>query len=301
MPMLVSEDSVINQHSLDWLAKTLSPAEEKRHYLGKMIRANGRISLIRKIAPNIKIIFVIRNPVDVLNSVAQMFSFYGSEFYESDFDRFAAEVAFRFGRNIQSGSDDLSGIKTEYAFWYYSNRAFLEFATRNPQNILTIAYEAFVENRSSVVSRICDFVGIDFNPDYSKAAEENLGVVQQNHSALTQAELISLQSKVSVYKGLLEQVSVIPSVPVDMLIRTNQWSEIQHIDRTSQSLNTLDARIQLRDKNSQLLQKEIQLEDLQMKYSLALGEISKILASKRYRSAKWILTPLDKLRKLRMK
>ena len=313
IPMLTNEDSVIDQGSLDWLAKTLSPVDGKQHYLGKMNRANGRIRLIREMVPNTKIIFIIRNPLDVLNSSVQSFSLYGDDVYESDFDRFATEVAGRFAQSIQPKSDDISHIEAEYAYWYFSNLAFLEYAQNNPQQIQTICYEALVENRADVVRRICDFVGIDFHPDFVEAAAQSFGPVKQKYESLTQSEFVYLQGKVSVYKELLELVSLVPTVPVETLISTKRWGENEKFVDSSQNFNSLYARNQLRTKKlelgkvklqlaemqTRLRNKELQIADLQNRNSQTVTKLSTVLGSKRYQFINWLLTPLDRLKKLR--
>ena len=68
-----------------------TPLQKGNSLLIKLIRANGRFSLLKQCAPDLKSIFIIRNPIDVINSVINLFSFYGDDFYSSDFPRLIIE------------------------------------------------------------------------------------------------------------------------------------------------------------------------------------------------------------------
>lgn len=306
LPILVTEGHVPDQTSKDWLVQTLRPLGGKRCYLGKMIRANGRIRLIREVAPDTKIIFFIRNPLDVLNSAAQLFSFFGSEFHESDLERFKAEVRKHFGRDMPDSTIGSSSIEAEYWYWYFSNQFFLQYAQKNPQDLLSVAYEAYVENRETTVQRICEFVGVDFEPHFAIASREKLGPVQHSHSALTQTEFAFLQQKVSEYGQMLSLVDIVPDAPVSSLIKTTQWSSGSNISRPTRPYNGLhlsrllmQKEAELRDMTSQLSQLRDAHVRLRDEKSWLADELTAVRSSTRYRFINRALAPLDALKKHR--
>lgn len=290
LPMLVGEDSVINQSSKQWLANTLAPTDDKRHYLGKMIRANGRVRLIRELSPNTKIIFLIRNPVDVLNSASQLFSFYGSEFYESDFSRFASEVEERYGRGTELTERGPKQIVAEYSYWYFSNLAFLDYAKENPANILSLSYEAFVEDRERIVQRICDFLGLEFRSDYAVASRKKRGPVQQSVKGLSEAEFAFLHDKLTSYESLLQHVDIAPRQAVGELIRTTECDPTAQPRQSLPEFSSLHAGNELRKALGKLRRKEIERARLE-------SELVQIRTSKRYRFINRLLAPIDALRK----
>lgn len=258
IPMLVGENFPIDPHSRAWLKETLTAQSGKRHYLGKMIRANGRVRLIRELAPHTKIIFLIRNPVDVLNSASQLFSFYGSEFYESDFSRFANEVEERYGRGAELSEPGPGQIVAEYGYWYFSNLAFLDYTKENPVNILSFSYEAFVEDRVSIVWRICEFLGLEYRSDYAAASRKERGPVQQATMALSEAEFAYLQARVATYESLLQNVDVVPRQALAQLIKTTNWSPTAQSRVFLPEPNSLHARSELRKALENLRREELE-------------------------------------------
>jgi hypothetical protein len=221
LPMFVTDKGSVEQESKDWLSNVLQPRKGYSHYLGKMIRANGRISLIRELGPGHKFIFLIRNPVDVLNSASQLFSFYGSEFHSSDFDRFQAEIRAGTKSEFEIPAGKLKTIASEYLFWYFSNLAFLEYVKKFPNSFLTLSYEEFDQNQHSVIKKICEFIGIDFRPEYPQLASKKVGAIKGRTSALNAIEYEFLRSKLTIYEELLNHVEIKPRDSISNYVKTS--------------------------------------------------------------------------------
>jgi len=285
LPILVNENSIVSEHSKDWLRRTLTPADGKSHYLGKMIRANGRIRLIRELVPTTKIIVLTRNPLDVLNSASQLFSLYGTQFHESDYKRFFAEVQTLFQINSNSIANELSDIDAEFRYWYFSNRVLLEYAKSHPSNFLSISYEAYVENRQELAKRICDFIGVEFNSSFLLAAGRVVGAVKHDTPALTRNEYEYLLSKVDTYKELLNFVDCKPKMPIESFIKTSSWSEVIVAPENSPCFNGFHAGRELR-------RMEINLAQVS-------SELTAILASKPYRMLTRLLAPYNWIKRLK--
>jgi len=155
LPMLIeSPESFTDNKFLRKLVST----EKSAHESYKFTRANGRIHLLKKLCPDCKIIFIIRNPLDVLNSIRQRFSFFGGEFHTDDYPRFLQEINEVYGQGIISESNNR--IKRELDFWYFMN----EFALRSIQQygdeILVICYEEMMKNPENTLKRICEYLEV---------------------------------------------------------------------------------------------------------------------------------------------
>ena len=292
IPLILGEHSEVPPESKVWLRGLLTPADGKSHYLGKMIRANGRISLIREISPQTRLIFLIRNPVDVINSASQLFSFYGTEFHSNDFTRFKIDVASGFDECQPVVTDNLTRVEKEYIFWLYSNRAFLEFARNHPENILTIAYEAFVEQRNRVVREICEFVQVEYMEGYTELAKSIVGPTRQQVSALTSREHDFLLDTLSNYEKFMEGLDLRPSGKIDEWLRVktpgtpdelHEWTDIENYTGAFASRA-------LRDAKTQIENQQVRIQDLQRL-------LNGLQQSRRVRLVNWLLSPLDKMRK----
>ena len=286
IPMLALNSTGLSMESCSWLSETLTAQDGKVHYLGKMIRGNGRIGLIRELSPCTRIVFVIRNPVDVLNSAVQLFSFFGSEFYESDYERFQSEVVERLNVQRDSESSDQSVIQREFEYWHLSNKAFLDFASQHPENILSFAYEAFVDDRPRLVERICKFLDLEFREDYAEKSANPVGPVRQTANGLTKAEFEFLSRKLTVYNELLGSVQEAPLAPTTSLPRIVGWCKGERRMSSEPFLNAYAA--------SKVLKKniaELERDNLELRRNL-----EKICSSRRYRMLNWLLSPIDNLR-----
>lgn len=290
IPILVGDKYEIDPVSHEWLKETLTARGGKKKYLGKMIRANGRIRLIREIAPGTKIIFIIRNPVDVLNSSSQLFSFFGSEFHESDLSRFAKEVEEQYGRGSEVSKPDPKYLVSEFCYWYFSNLAFLKYARESPTNILSIAYEAFIEDRERVVRQLCDFLGLEFQSDFAEASKKERGPVQHGTTALSEVEFSFLHSKLTIYDSLLESVDLVPNGSLLELVKTSSWNPALEPRLSALPFNSLHAGKVLNKTIGDLQRKEFECDRLD-------GELARIMNSHRYRLANRLLAPIDALRK----
>ena len=291
IPLLLNEQSNIPPASRQWLKDVLTADYGKKHYLGKMIRANGRVSLIREVSPQTKIIFLIRNPVDVINSASQSFSFYGPEFHTSDFPRFKENVVSCFQEDVNAKFEGSLKVEMEYAYWLYSNRSFLSFAERHPENVLTIAYEAFVEQRDKSVEKICEFLELDYQEGYSQFSKTVVGPVKQNSSVLTFRESEFLFDTLKDYRKFIDQTALRPSKKIEDLVKLQkQNADIGLQGATNvEFYNGMYASTELRSAKADIESQLAKIRQLQL-------SMEKLQNSKRVRFVNWILSPLDKIR-----
>lgn len=174
-------------------------SEEKKHLLCKLIRANGRQLLVKHYCPDAKSIFIIRNPLSTINSLLPRFSFYGDDYFSSDYPRFANEVIKVFP-DITNDSFKGDGVEKQANYWMYLNKYFLE---NNSGQCLTICYEDFLINRSYYVRKICDFLDIKFYEKFVKYSSQIVGPTTSNVN-LCDSDLHLLEPFFKQYLILLE-------------------------------------------------------------------------------------------------
>lgn len=195
LPMLIDHpdkyktDSFLNKLYGHEKAKKLLdflPQKQKniKHRLVKYIRANGRFRLLDTIAPEAQSIFIMRNPLDVGNSVKKLFSFYGGEFHKDDRGRFIDEVnhIYKTGYTKETFENYLD---EQLFYWYYMNRFALESFADAKRKPLVICYEMYINHREDTLKKICDFTGLEYNEKYLQLAQETVGpqTKQKNISA----------------------------------------------------------------------------------------------------------------------
>jgi hypothetical protein len=178
--------------------------------LMKSIRANGRYKLLKSISPDTKFIFLIRNPIDVVNSSIIRFSFYGNEFHKDDWNRFAAEVNLHYGKKIGTNSFG-SQIEKEVLYWYYANKFAVESFKQCKNPPLFICYEDYISNRNLWVNKICSYIEIPAANnfyEYSHIA----GSSRTTTVNISKSEFQILNTYMKKYEDLLRNggVSVIP-------------------------------------------------------------------------------------------
>jgi hypothetical protein len=127
--------------------------------LVKVIRGSGRLEAFLAARSNLKIIHIVRNPMDVVNSVLGHFSFFGDEYHPSDKPRFVREVRERFGDAL--GHSVRSEVEWSALWWRYMNQAALEAKAQCPGRLLAVSHEALKSSPATFVQRIATFCSLD--------------------------------------------------------------------------------------------------------------------------------------------
>ena len=204
LPLFCGKNVELSEAENNYLTEMLSPGHGKSQLLCKMIRSNGRLALIRSLYPDAKIIFLIRNPLDVINSSINMFSFYGDDFYEGDFDRFCEEIKIIYGENVLSNFSIETVEQREYLYWYFMNRSFLDEYKSSSENILPIAHDEFIKDRKLGIKKLCEFLGIAFHDKYVSSSRKKVGVIHRDEANLTKAGFDYIHGRIKEYSNLLE-------------------------------------------------------------------------------------------------
>lgn len=200
----------------EYVGDIFAPNDDKQNILVKFLRANGRFLLLNRVCPDCKFIFIVRNPVDVINSVITRFSFYGSEFHKDDFGRFKDEIARIYGVHITPGESD-SRVKKEALYWYYMNKFALESFEKTENKPLIVCYEDYVSNNESQVDKICDLIGLEKKDIYYKYSKKEGGsLTKQNY--LNRREIELLGGYLKKYKELLKMAGCAHPVDFDKIM-----------------------------------------------------------------------------------
>ena len=131
----------------------------RRPTLVKLIRGCGRLDAFLDVRPDLKVIQIVRNPMDVVNSALGLFSFFGEEYHPSDKPRFVREVHERFGDTLAQhlcSEAEWSGL-----WWRYMNQAALDTAAQSRSRVLTVSHEALRSAPAAAVQRIATFCDLD--------------------------------------------------------------------------------------------------------------------------------------------
>jgi len=192
--------------SNEYLADLLQPHDTGANILLKFIRANGRIQLLNMICPDLKFIFIIRNPVDSVNSIMARFSFFGGEFHHDDFPRFIDGINLRY--DLEYSTDHLPiHFERELLFWYYMNRYALETLAQKNINSLRICYEDYIENPEKNLQNICEFLNYRFTGVHLAKAIEKVGDITKT-KVLSEAELSLVLPYWEKYTELLQEFNI---------------------------------------------------------------------------------------------
>ena len=197
IPLFCESDSNMSIESRNWLSGLWNPTRQKENSVVKMIRACGRLELIRQLLPDVKIIAVFRNPLDVINSSINMFSLYGGEFHSSDYNRFVNEA--RQLKHGQAFSKTNNKVQRESQYWQTMVQQAITTIANNSDNVLPVLHEQFVTQREKVVRQICDFTETRFQDIYVSHSEESVGPTQSNNNNLFVEEYLHLEDQLYQY------------------------------------------------------------------------------------------------------
>ena len=139
-------------------------------HVAKFIRANGRLPLLRALNPHAKIILSIRNPVDLVNSVKHKFSYFGDDFYPSDFARFCRERSGQLLLNEAQNS--WAERQAEYAL--QMTAAALDFASTDSQT-LVLDYDARAKDAPRLLQDFCEFLSCPVHESVVQVAQTRTG------------------------------------------------------------------------------------------------------------------------------
>ena len=157
IPLFAGEISVPKQFKE--FVDQLRPQPNSEIWFCKCIRASGRLRWFLDCLPSLKVICIFRNPVSVLNSVLERFSFFGDEFHPSDTKRFYAEL--RDLGLIRESSIPKSEHLRLLDWWKYMNLSMMQLKGHYPESLYFLSQESLDAEPQKSYSEILRFVGLD--------------------------------------------------------------------------------------------------------------------------------------------
>ena len=193
--------SSLDENCKKYLLNACRRKPKSPYLLAKFIRANGRFGLFDYLNPEMKKIFILRNPIDVVNSSVAMFSFYGDDFHSSDYPAFCVEVESLYG-DLVNLTPRNSRVEREAFYWYWTSKYYLEH-TQGKKKTLKLIYDDYIDNKASLLVKVADYIGIDMPRDILDKASTKVGFVTHGIN-LSLAEYESLEVYFALYQQLIQ-------------------------------------------------------------------------------------------------
>lgn len=192
-------------------------SDSKRPLIAKFIRANGRLPLLDQLYQKARFIVLIRNPLDVVNSVVTRFSFFGEENHKSDFPRFLEEIKSIFGIALPATALELP-VAYKAALWCHFMNLFAVRHAQGKENYIIVAYENFRENKEVVVKDICAHIGVTYKNTYAEATLSTVGRTTGGQPKLTKSDVESIIPLFNEYWALASQVSTLTASTLNQIL-----------------------------------------------------------------------------------
>ncbi len=195
-----------------YIKSLFRPSEQGQDLLVKFIRANGRYRLLSQLEPEMKFVLVVRNPVDVINSVVGKFSLFGVEYHEDDYTRFVVEIDEKLG-GAQEHQADLGEVDKAALYWRYMNEFMFDSVSKASVRPYTVCLEQYRDSPDIVIRGLCKYLGIRFSEEYVELSRRTVGPVT-GRSHITQDDYDRILPVVDEYIAMLEKNTV--SFPKDV-------------------------------------------------------------------------------------
>ena len=215
-------------------------------HVAKFIRGNGRMEIFRILNPKAKFVLIIRNPVDVINSAKNKFSFYGDDFYPSDFPRFCMQLK-RSGELILD-QNTASWAEKQAEYCYQMCRAALEFAVQD-ENTLVVEYEKLSTHGPEVVEQLCHHLGTKYEEEYAELLDKPFGPITSSIT-LSQEEFEDILPYSNHYRELLSKYLNLPLRSLDDTLKNYRGkcvAQSKNISIEGVTTNRLRNEIRKRD------------------------------------------------------
>ena len=212
IPLFLEKASDIKIPDNDFFYHFSNENKNSIPHIAKFIRANGRMSLFRYLNPSAKFILMIRNPVDVLNSVKHKFSFFGDDFYPSDYPRFCHELGDKLIR--QPPEATWATRNAEYV--YQMNLAAIEFSVSD-KNTLIVEYNKYKAEPSESAAEVCEFLELEFDDSIGSEARTSKGPVTPS-IALSQGEFDEVLEYGRLHRTMCEEFNLSTPFTINELV-----------------------------------------------------------------------------------
>ncbi|MGI9169119.1 MAG: hypothetical protein ACR2FH_02945 [Caulobacteraceae bacterium] len=176
-----------------------------RSSLAKIIRGCGRMADYLELRPGVKVVVVMRTPLDCVNSILGNFSFFWDEFHPSDRPRFRRELE-TLGR--PQGAFASEG-EAAAAWWREMNGAALRTLEAHRDRVFVAPHEAFAADRALTSRRLARFLSVEAGAEEVESLAKPVGQITRkiNLRADDRDRIAPLQK---AYFETIERLSDIP-------------------------------------------------------------------------------------------
>lgn len=169
-PLFTDADNPIHDRFLSLIT------QDTENFLIKVIRGNGRLSLFLEKFPELRVVYILRNPLDTISSVINQFSFFGDEFHPSDKPRFLQEIEQILPFSVDS-TIERDEVEWSLLWWQFMNRAALKAIDKYRDRVFIVAYEAFKADPIYALHEIGQFLKLDTRPLASQTPQRPVGPI----------------------------------------------------------------------------------------------------------------------------
>lgn len=276
LPLFIDDPQKYKDNT--YLKSLFSLSNDNQGLLIKMIRACGRFKLFQMIDPSCKFIFILRNPIDVINSVISRFSFYGGEFHKDDFSRFLREVNNIFGQDFKE-NDNIQEVEKQVLYWYYMNLFALRSFDNASSKPLIICYEDFINKIDKYNKIITNYLGFQPKDEYTSFTSQK-HMHETNKILLNREEVEILKPYLHKYLEMLKPLGV--SIREDSVLkRYTNLPETSMQKGITTNLTAVAMNAQINDLKKQLNEANIRIGKMK-------SELDSIYNPKTYSLAKKI-------------
>ena len=252
LPLFIIDNQISNN---EYLKKIITRGEKNQNSIIKFVRANGRVNLINKIEPKAKHIFIIRNPVDTMNSVVSHGSLLGNEWHKSDDDRMYKEL--KKMNHYLSTKKHTNLFRKELDWWFYMNQFYLENTTKLGIDSLFLSFDYLIGNFSDSIKKICNHINIKFDEKFLNLILEQRGS-KTSKINLTQENFDDCQYYMKNYQELLSSFKIMDDKKFDKIYGKYKNFMKKDYDRKLIGLTPAATKSKLNEnKNSSKLKKLI--------------------------------------------
>lgn len=203
LKLFAGAEDEVNVRSHSFFERFRTAGKGARPRLTKLIRGNGRMGFFRALNPGAKFILIIRNPVDAVNSVKHKFSYFGDDFYPSDFPRFCNEL----GNALILNPESATWAQKQAEYSYQMSRAALEFAITD-SNTLVLEYNSFCADPEASIAELCCFLDSPLLESARKRASMSAGP-RTGSIALSNKEFIETEEYLKPYRVLCQRLNLV--------------------------------------------------------------------------------------------
>ena len=179
--------------------------KDGRSSLAKIIRGCGRLSDYLELRPEVKMVFVMRNPLDCVNSILENFSFFGDEFHPSDLPRFRRELE-ALGRPQPAFATECEAAT---AWWREMNEAALRSFEGHEERVFIAPYEAYSSDHEATARLLAEFLTSGVKNKKTTTLDRPVGPISRRINLRTD-DRDHISPFQAAYFDLIEQLSDIP-------------------------------------------------------------------------------------------